>query len=100
MCPVHDYSCPNCGVREMYKRMTDDHYTKCPVCKAKLTYVIAAPAVKPAPDQFWETENGGRGRYISQIQQGEKTDPNAFCRSQSEAIDKAKRLGYRVTRTR
>lgn len=100
--PNHDYSCPKCGTIELYKKMMDPHPRKCPTCKSQLTHLICAPAVKPAPDMFWENENGGRGRYISQLQQhvGEANDQNAFCRSQNEAIDKAKRLGMTVERVR
>lgn len=45
------------------------------------------------PGQGWEQENGGRGRYISQIalKQG---DRGAYCRSRGEALEKAKRRGF------
>lgn len=45
------------------------------------------------PDAGWENENGGRGRYISQI--AEKLDDRgAYCRSRTEALEKAKRRGF------
>lgn len=98
----HDYVCPQHGTLTLYKKMHDKHWTKCPECGKDLTLIISAPAVKSAPDQFWETENGGRGRYISQLQQvpGKPNDPNAFCRSQSEIFEKAKKLGLHAERVR
>ncbi len=98
--PAHDYLCTECGIIELIKRMSEEHPTKCPKCRNKISYVVSAPAVKSAPDMFWETENRGRGRYIGQLQQGLEKDPNAYCRSQNEAIDKGKRLGFKVTRAR
>jgi hypothetical protein len=57
------------------------------------------PATKPPPDMGWEGENGGRGRYISQLQREpgkEGCDPEAFCRSRNEIEEKAKRRGMKV----
>lgn len=61
------------------------------------------PSIKPPVDSGWELENGGRGRYISQLQREpgpEGSDADAFCRSQSEIIEKAKRRGLTATRAR
>ncbi len=99
----NDYVCTKCDhFHEQVLRMHDDP-SPCPKCGARVEWVPSVPFVKPAPDMFWENENGGRGRYISQLQrapgQGE-CDANAYCRSQNEAIDKAKRLGFKVERRR
>lgn len=56
-----------------------------------------------AVDMGWEQENNGRGRYISQLQRTpgpEGSDPQAFCRSQGEIIEKAKRRGLDVVKVR
>ena len=61
------------------------------------------PSICPPPDSGWEGENGGRGRYISQLQREpgpDGSDPTAFCRSQSEILEKAKRRGLTATRAR
>jgi hypothetical protein len=46
----------------------------------------------------WASENNGKGRYISQLaDKGPgRDDPNAYCRSQREAIDKAKVAGFQT----
>lgn len=61
------------------------------------------PATKPPVDMGWESENGGRGRYISQLQSSpgpEGSDRNAYCRSRSEIVEKAKAKGMSVIEKR
>lgn len=50
-------------------------------------------------DHDWSSEEGGKGRYISQIAD-RPGDPKAWCKNQKEAMDKAKRKGHTVERTR
>jgi len=101
--PAYDYSCRKCGeIHEQVHGMFELP-SACPHCKSKkLEKVIVAPAIKPPVDSGWESENGGRGRYISQLQTepGPPGEKDAYCRSQSEAIEKAKRRGLQVTRVR
>ncbi len=77
--------------------------TPCKKCGGKVAWIAFVPNVKAPVDMFWENENGGRGRYISQLQKepgvGE-CDKDAFCRSQSEAVEKAKKRDLKVERTR
>lgn len=47
------------------------------------------------PDMGWEQENDGRGRYITQLADG-IGDQKAYCRSRTEAMEKAKRAGWTV----
>lgn len=101
--PRYDYHCKRCHiVAEQCHRM-DEKPDPCSGCgsRALEKLITKAPGIKMAPDSGWEMENGGRGRYISQLQQepGER-EPAAYCRSQSEAMDKAKRRGLKVTRVR
>lgn len=105
MMPRYDYECPAClRVAEIAHRMSESPRVRCPACSSVMRKAIfTAPAVKAAVDSGWESENGGRGRYISQLQRvpgPEGSDPTAFARSQSEAIDKAKRRGFTVTKAR
>lgn len=102
--PRYDYECAACGhEHEQFHRM-DDTALPCPRCGSKrVSKMLCCPAVKPPPDAGWELENNGRGRYISQLQKEPGpagSEKDAFCRSQSEAIEKAKRRGFKVTRER
>lgn len=48
---------------------------------------------------FWDRENNGKGRYISQLAK-KPGDPNAYARSPGHAMEKAKRAGKEVERVR
>lgn len=105
--PCYDYECPRCQhATELIHSIKDcDASWLCPVCQAAMARVIAsAVAVKPPPDMFWENENGGKGREFTQFC-GNKYRPGdprnkRYFRSQHEAIETAKREGYRVERAR
>ncbi len=101
--PRNDYTCTKCGdTAEQVHRMADKP-EPCQRCGGAVEWAAFIPAVKPPPDMFWENENGGKGHYISQLQRGPgvgECDREAFCRSQSEAIEKCKKRGLRVERTR
>ena len=47
--------------------------------------------------QDWGTENGGKGRYISQLAD-EAHDKRAYARSPKEAMEKAKKRGFKAER--
>ena len=105
--PVYEYECQRCAHKEdlvhSMKECDDRH--PCPVCKADMSRAISIPrAVKPPVDMFWETENGGRGREITQFC-GNKYKPGdprnkRYFRSQRELIETAKREGYHVEKQR
>lgn len=46
-----------------------------------------------APDFFWHRENNGKGRHIGQLDE-KPNDPDAYCTSRRELIEKAKRKGF------
>lgn len=102
--PTYDYHCARCDLTiEVAHRMSESPRLRCPMCTKVLKKAVSLVAIKPPVDMFWENENGGRGRYISQLQDTpgpEGSDPTAFCRSQSEIVEKAKRKGLVTERAR
>lgn len=98
--PTYEYICAQCGYEhEQFHRMSEvaEPCMKCgrQACVKRVSLV----AVKPPADSGWEHESGGRGRYISQMAKY-AGDPSAYHRSQSSAIEAAKKKGYTVTRGR
>ncbi len=104
--PRYDYECrKGCGVMELIHRMSDT-IERCPLCKSREFGKIFLEM--PASKIFgsgWENENGGRGRFIDYIaKQGttksglayDTKDPNAYCRSPQEAIEKGKKMGLKL----
>lgn len=92
--PNYDYRCQRCGwTQEEYHSMSEDPLITCAVC-GKVGMVrkpsLSANFIPPC-DSGWEGENKGRGRYIGGI--GRRQDPQSYCRSRSEAIEKVKRQG-------
>lgn len=92
--PRFDMECQVCGrAWEAIIRMTES-CPCCPECDSRDTMKVfnVAPAMR-LRDMGWEYENNGRGRYISQLADGLR-DPKAFCRSRTEAKEKARAKGY------
>jgi hypothetical protein len=84
-----------------------DHKHPCPLCEENMQRQVVLVAIQPPPDAFWEFENGGRGRHISQLELPleekvdagldiKKNDPYAYCRSRNEIVEKAARRGKRI----
>lgn len=101
--PRYDYDCLKCKHEFEQVHGMNAAAAPCPKCgSTNIKRVIrTAPAIKPAPDSGWENENGGRGRYISQLQRKpgpEGSDPEAYCRSQKEIFTKARKQGKRAER--
>jgi hypothetical protein len=48
--------------------------------------------IRPPKDSGWESENGGRGRYIGQL--GKPNDPKCYHRSVASAKEEARRQGW------
>lgn len=106
--PTYDYECEACHVvSEIIHGMREklDPRESCPACGGhRLVKQVTCCRVK-VPDSGWEYENGGRGRFIGQLAKHspcgngyDEKDPNAYCRSQREAITKAKDQGKKVER--
>lgn len=102
--PLYDYECQNCKtVTEFMHSMRETSVPCCPACSSRKMAKLISRITFKVPDSGWEYENNGRGRFITQIAKREgngydENDPNAFCRSQREAIDKAKAQGYSVSK--
>lgn len=97
--PLYSLFCPKCdNTWEAYHRMSESH-GECPLCQTPaLNDIRSVQTSKPA-DAGWELENNGAGRYCPQLEQEPgKVTRDAHCRSRSELIEKAKRLGYEVYR--
>ncbi len=102
--PTYDYHCEKCkNTHEQFHGMRELP-SKCPNCGSKdIVKEICLVAIKRPVDMFWENENGGRGRYISQLQKTPGrvgSDPDAFCTSQDAAMEKAKRRGLNPVKVR
>jgi hypothetical protein len=104
-----NYTCTSCDYSYDLPGHIESNYERrmtypCPACAATGTRRVTptrVPAARSAVDQGWRFENGGRGRYISQLQRTPGragSDKGAFCTSQNEAIEKAKQRGFRVTK--
>lgn len=93
--PRYDYRCSACGVFEVTKGMRDPAPKKCPTCKGtdiSREYDFRSVALHNFVDASWHHENGGRGRYISQL--GDPNDPGCYARARHEIPDLAKRKGF------
>lgn len=85
----YDYECKECGdVHEEVHSMRESPDIACPKCGGSCQRIITCVNIRPPVDMFWEGENGGRGRYIGGL--GTRSDSSAYCRSLSEAKEKAK----------
>lgn len=95
--PLYDRFCNKCEHEWEYVcSMHDDPVLRCPNCDSRdnQKVIVRAPLMR-CRDAGWEYENGGRGRFISQLAD-KQDDPAAYCRSRDEAKEKARRKGMGV----
>lgn len=80
------HPCPKCQHTEWRDKKVDTH--------RRVSQLVS-------PDHDWHTKNGGRGEYISQLEDkpNGKRSREAYCRSMAELREKAKRKGFDVNNT-
>lgn len=88
--PTYVHECFTCEHQqdEIY-RMSETPEIACAKCGRATRRIITGGYSHPAPDQNWENENNGRGKWISGM--GKRGDPKAYFRSLGAATDAAKR---------
>jgi len=100
--PTYEAHCNACGIEfEFIARMADrDKVPACEVCKSKKTVREFRTAGPVWMDKDFSSENGGRGRFMSQLatpskdgQSYDQNDPKAFFRSQKDALNECKKRG-------
>jgi putative FmdB family regulatory protein len=97
--PLFSYLCCGCGKEfDEFRHVAQrNDPAKC-ACGRTAHRTVERPALVRDDPTDWRGENGGRGRYITQLQTsiGAKRDDHAYCRSRQEALDKARRRGDRA----
>jgi len=93
---MNDYGCKDCGCTfDVPENENKQEYT-CPDCGSGRWGLIpqrSNVAIK-CDTMSWSTENGGKGRRISQLDYGVRQP--YYAKSQSAAIDEAKRRGLKA----
>ena len=101
--PTYIYECETCHLDVEHwhtMKQCDTFKAKCPECGDRMQRQPQLAGMKVMA-RGWEGLNGGRGQYISQLEQkadGRQTD-YAHCRSMAELHEKAARMGMDVHRT-
>lgn len=97
--PDYDVECRKCGHASEQTHMMREAHFPCPKCKSKDVFTVLQPtAIRPPLDGSWEYENGGRGRYFSQLEDSVDCKPSAHnhFRSRNEAIEACKKRGFQI----
>jgi len=90
---------------ELERSMKDPSPTKCPKCRqGGLERIYDCQFIAPC-DMFQENQNKGLGKHYPSLGKRwldphtrTKPNPNAYARSQADAIEKAKRSGLDVSK--
>ena len=100
---IYEAQCKSCeAIFEYVSSIAErDLIPTCACGRAESHRVFSMPHVQM--DNDFSKENGGKGRFMPQLarhvkdKSGAETydqkDPNAFCRSQRDALDKCKSMG-------
>jgi len=90
--PLYEFECPTHGKFDEFHSMSSvPRGTKCPECGAQSPkQFFCGQTVIPPKDNGWESLNGGKGQKIRQLAK-HPHDPNQFCRSRNEMLEKVKR---------
>lgn len=66
--PVYEYECPNCGLFEETRRMTESRRKRCPKCRYKVEIVYSATSIIFKGDGWYVTDYKNKSNP-----QGERT---------------------------
>ncbi len=106
--PTYEAHCSACAASFDFISpiATRNKVPKCVTCGSKRTSREYRTAAGVAMDQDWSSENGGRGRFIDGLAKVspdgssyDQKDPNAFCQSQRDALNKCSKRGLTATKT-
>lgn len=101
--PTYLYHCERCERDDEAwhtMKQCDTFVLVCPDCGRRMKRLPQVAGMRVMA-RGWEALNGGRGQYISQLEDkptGKPTDA-AHCRSMAELHEKAARKGFDVHRT-
>jgi putative FmdB family regulatory protein len=88
--PLYEYDCENCGPVEVEHRMGEHPSCR---CGGTLTRDYRTPPCISTDAEDWSQENGGKGRYISQMA-SKQDDPNAFFQSRKDVHKECASKGW------
>lgn len=100
--PLYDTFCEKCDHLWEQKHLMREAHEPCPKCHSKQVRThITLGSIQIAAnslDAGWENEEGGRGRYFSQLEDSATCtrSPKNFFRSRNEAIEACKRRGFQI----
>lgn len=93
-------SCHKCSHEWDQSHPMKEAHEKCPKCGCKEVYSLIHGTTQIAPplDRNWESLNGGRGQYFSQLETSKTCtrSPENYFRSRNEAIEACKRRGWDI----
>lgn len=100
--PDYRTYCQSCkNIWDQHHLMREPH-EPCPKCRSTSvnTHIesMAQVRVRAPLDSGWEYENGGKGRYFSQLEDSIDCKPSAknYFRSRNEAMEACKRRGFTI----
>jgi putative FmdB family regulatory protein len=100
--PNYEATCSTCTYAfDYYSSVKDrEQVPECPHCSSKHTIREFRTTAPVRMDKDFSSENNGRGRYIDQLARVnpdghsyQQNDPEAYCTSQSDALEKCRKRG-------
>jgi putative FmdB family regulatory protein len=100
--PNYEAVCSTCAHEFEYFSLirNRDQVPECTHCKSKKTVREMRTTASVRMDNDFSSENNGRGRYMDQLARVnsdgntyKKNDPEAYCTSQSQALEKCRKRG-------
>ena len=99
---MYEAKCDACTTEFDYSATIKDRsiVPECPHCGSKHTFREFRTSAPVRMDNDFSSENNGRGRYMDQLARVnpdgntyKQNDPEAYCTSQSQALEKCRKRG-------
>lgn len=93
--PIYEYECPQCGVIEIWQKLSEGTRRKCPECRKPVKRLVSAPSLQFKGTGWYVTDYANKGKAPASERASEKSssDSSDSNSSSSESGSKKKSSG-------
>ncbi len=89
--PIYEYECPQCGVIEIWQKLSEGTRRKCPDCRKSIKRLVSAPSLQFKGTGWYVTDYANKGKAPATERASEKSDSGSKGESGSSTGDAKKK---------
>ena len=89
--PIYEYECPQCGVIEIWQKLSEGNRRKCPDCRKSIKRLVSAPSLQFKGTGWYVTDYAKKGKAPTSEGAPEKDDSGSKAESSSSTGEAKKK---------